>query len=272
MLNPATGKRWKLYVGIPSIGSVSDFQPHQLRKLEALYKDEIEFVYPTQLCQRIMHDAARNGIVEDFLATDCDILWQLDSDVTPPDHVLDLVSRYGATWEAAGAAYPVFMSQPGQTFRQIVFTVYKGINPEKTSLAPAPCPQEGTDWVDGLATGCLLLKRSVFEKLEKPYFEFKYDPITRAPIQGEDLGFCLKLAKLDIKFFTDYSMVCKHFKNNICLLEMNNYCLDFANKSVTNYDATVRGQVKELSERLLRLSRENKELKEKLQLRSMLKI
>jgi hypothetical protein len=272
MLNPKTGNRWKVYVGIPSIGSVSDFQPHVLRELAETYKDDIELVYPKQLCQRIFHDAARNGIVDEFLETDCDILWMLDSDVCPPKHVLDIVSRYGATWEAAGSPYPVFMSQPGQSFRQIVFTVYKGINPEKTSLAPSACPQEGTDWVDGLATGCLFLKRSVFEKLEKPYFEFKYDPITRAPIQGEDLGFCLKLAKIGIQFFTDYSTVCKHFKNNICLLEMNNYCIDFANKSVENYDKTVRSQVADLGERFNRLVKENKELKEKLALRSMLKL
>lgn len=272
MLNPVTGKKWKVFVAVPSVGSVSDFQPHVLRELAETYGDEIELVYPKQLCQRIFHDAARNGLVEDFLSTDCDIMWMLDSDVCPPKHVLDLVSRYGATWEAAGAPYPVFMSQPGQAFRQLVFTVYKGINEEKTSLAPCTCPQEGTDWVDGLATGCLFIKRSVFEKLEKPYFEFKYDPITRAPVQGEDLGFCLKLAALKIQFFTDYSMVCKHFKNNICLLEMNNYCIDFANKSVENYDKSIRSQVNDLAERYKLLAKENKELKEKLSLRAMLKI
>lgn len=264
MLNPKTGKKWKVFVAVPSVGSVSDFQPFVLRELERRYSDEIEFVYPELLVQRIFHDAARNGLVEDFLATDCDLLWFLDSDVCPPKHVLDLITMHGDKWLCAGAPYPVFMAQPNETFRQLVFTVYKGMDEKKTKLAVAACPQDGTDWVDGLATGCLMIKREVFERIERPFFEFKYDPITKAPIEGEDLGFCLKMAKLGIQFFTDFSMVCKHYKNNIDLLEMNNYCLDYANKSVLAYDKQVRTQVDTLANKLKELAVENKLLKEKI--------
>lgn len=266
MMNPKTKKRWKVYMGLPSNGTVADFQSYVLRDLKERYKDEIELVFPEQLVQRIFHDAARNGIVEDFLASDCDILWQLDADICPPKHVLDLVSMHGDKWQVAGAPYPVFMAQPGESQRQVVFTTYKRIpdGPDgKPRIAPCAVPEEGTEFIDGIATGCLFIKREVFDKLERPYFEFKYDPITRQPIEGEDIGFCIKMSRLGIKFFTDYSMVCKHYKNNIDLLEMNNYAVSFANKSIAPYIREmekVKGQLTQVIEKFQKLRARNVEL------------
>ena len=60
----------------------------------------------------------------------------------------------------------------------------------------------------------------------------------------------MKLNKLGIKFFTDYSMVCRHEKK-ACLLELNNYCIDYANRAVMAYDRQVR-------ESLKRVTKENK--------------
>jgi GT2 family glycosyltransferase len=267
--NPKTGKRWKVYMGLPSNGTVVDFQSYMLRELQSRYEDEIEFVYPDQLCQRIFHDYAREGIVQDFLATDCDILWMMDSDIVPPKHVLDLVTMHGDKWEVAGAPYPIFMAQPGESQRMVVITAYKQMEPhpetKKPRIAPCAVPDEGLDFVDGLATGCLFIKREVFDRLERPYFEFKYDPITRQPIEGEDIGFCLKMLKLGVKFFTDYSMVCKHYKNNLDLLEINNYAVALCNKHIEVYRREmdkVRGQLEEVAQRFQKLAAENKALKE----------
>lgn len=243
MLNPKTGKKWKVYLGLPSNGTVVDFQAYVLRDIAERYKDEVELVYPSTLTQRIFHDYARNEIIEEFLATDCDLIWFLDSDVTPPHYILDLVTMHGDKWECAGAPYPIFMSVPGETYRQIVFTAYKGGSEQ--GLHPAAIPHKGTDWVDGLATGCLMLKRELIMKLERPFFEFKYDEKTRKVTLGEDLGFCMKVNALGIQFFTDYSMVCKHQKN-ICLLEMNNYAVDYANKALRAYDASARAAQEQL--------------------------
>lgn len=268
MLNPVTGKKWKLYLGLPSNGSVSDFQSYVIRDLVDRYSDEIDFVFPEQLCQRIFHDAAREGIVQDFLDSGADILWFLDSDICPPKYVLDLIVHHGDQWQVAGAPYPVFMAQPGDAQRQIVFTIYKSIGPcpvtKKPRLAPAECPSEGTQFIDGIATGCLFIKREVFDKLERPYFEFKYDPITRAPIEGEDIGFCIKLFKLGIPFFIDFGMVCKHYKNNIDLLEMNNYAMAYAQKCVDYQRRAIEDQVKQVEDKFLKIKAENKKMKEML--------
>lgn len=233
-------KKLKVYMGQPSTGTVVDFQAYVLRDIAERYKDRLEFVYPAACAHRIFHDAARNGIVEDFLATDCDVLWFLDSDVVPAPHVAELLTLHWDKWKCAGAPYPIFMHHSGEAERQIVFTAYKNV--DGTGLRPSRIPNEGQEFVDGLATGCLFIKREVFSQLQKPYFEFKYDPVTRAPVEGEDLGFCLKAAKLGIQFYTDYSMVCKHYKN-VELLEMNDYAISYAKKAIDAYDRDIRENV-----------------------------
>lgn len=239
-------KKTRIYMGVPSTGTRVDAQCYALREIAERYKDHVELVYPELCVQRTFHDFARNAIVDEFLASDCDVLWFLDSDIVPPPHVLDLVALHGEKWKAAGACYPIWMVPPGGSETCVLFTAYKGVveNDEQKGIRMTEVPREGTEFVDGLATGCLFLKREVFEKLEKPYFEFKFNPETRQLKEGEDLGFCLKLAKLGIKFFTDYSMVCKHYKT-VCLLDINNYAVSFANCKVLDYDKEIRQQVQQ---------------------------
>jgi hypothetical protein len=235
----------KLYLGIPSTGDRSDFQTYVLRDLEKKYADKIQFVYPESCVFRKFHDFARNSIVEDFLKTDCDILWFLDSDVVPPHNVLDLITLHGEHWDLAGAPYPVFMTPEGYKGPQVVMCVYRQ---DEKGLHASAVPNKGTEMVDGLATGCIFIKRDVFKQLKKPYFEFKFDPETRFLTEGEDLGFCRKVNDLGYKFFTDYSMVCKHYKM-VDLLEVNNYAIDYSNQAVLAYDAHIRPTVERLIKR-----------------------
>lgn len=240
-------KKIKVYLGITSTGTRSDYQCYVLRELEERYKDRIELVYPKECVIRIFHDFARNGYVEDFLESDCDAIWFLDSDIVPQKHVLDLITKHWDKWQCAGAPYPVFMHPPGETDPQVLFTVYKGSNGK--GMSPTNIPPSGTDMVDGLATGCLFIKREVFSLLQKPYFEFKFDHDSRSMTEGEDLGFCLKLQALGVQFFVDYAMVCKHYKY-VCLLDVNNYAMEYAKKSVAAYDRGIKGHIEKLASQM----------------------
>lgn len=208
-------------MGICSTGDRHDSQNYYLRRMEKTYSDRIEFVYPEIYVGRIFHDHARNAYVKQFLDSGCDVLWFIDSDIVPAEKTLELVTKHYDKWSVAGAPYPVWMSQVGYEGPQITYTVYKTLGDGK-GLAPASIPDYGLDFVEGIATGCIFIKREVIEKLQEPYFEFKYDPITRAISEGEDLGFCMKVNKLGYKFFIDYSMLCHHFKK-VSLLDVSNY-------------------------------------------------
>jgi hypothetical protein len=135
------------------------------------------------------------------------------------------------------------MSLPGEKQMEVVFTIYRK-NPETGHLALTGAPKEGQEFVDGLATGCLFIKREVFSKLSPPYFEFKFREKTRDLYEGEDLGFARKLNELGIQFFTDYSLICKHQKN-VDLLDVNNYAISYSNRSILEYDRRIKEQVKE---------------------------
>lgn len=227
----------KVFVAVPTTGHIVDALWYALRNIEERYKDYIEFIYPKHCVRRQFHDLARNALCDEFLDSEADILWFIDSDVVPPDHVLDLITVHGDRWKLAGAPYPVFMNAGGAD-HEIVYTVYKGS--DGNGLRPCAIPHQGVEFVDGMATGCMLIKREVLESMERPFFEFHYDPTTRHMTRGEDIDFCLKTIAKGLQFWTDYSMVCKHFKNNMDLLDLNNYAMTYARKSVEKYNAMIR--------------------------------
>lgn len=226
----------RIYMGIPSMGDRWDFQTYTLRDLEKRYADKIELVYPEQCVHRFQHDFARNEIVEEFLASDCDILWFLDADVAPSVHILDLVTNHSnKNWLAAGAPYPLWLTSNASGNLAVAYTVYKGSAPDAHGNSGLKysdvLTSGGTEWVDGLATGCLFLRRELFSKMEKPYFQFKRKQDSQECIEGEDLGFAMKLKTLGIKYFVDHSMVCGHFKK-VNLLDVQNYATDMSNAKV----------------------------------------
>lgn len=232
-------KKIKLYMGIPSLGDRSDVQMYNLREMERLFGDRIEFVYPKHYVGRIFHDYARCKIVEDFLATDCDVLWFLDSDVAPPACIGEILTMHYDKWQVAGAPYPLFITPTGHDIPKIVFAVYEDLG---QGFRCAQVPNQGTGFVDGIATGCIFIKREIFAQLEKPYFEFKYNPETREMVEGEDLGFCRKVRALGHKFFIDYSMSCHHFKR-VNLLDVNNYAINEFNERWLEQDRFFRSQL-----------------------------
>lgn len=239
----------KVFMGLPSMGERLDVQTYALREMEARYRGRIEFVYPKECVHRMFHDFARNAMTKEFLASDCNILWFLDADVVPPVDILDVVTDHSAHWELAGAPYPVWMTPEEGQGKQIVLCVYLR---NETGMHAAAVPGSGTAFVDGLATGCLFIKREVFSSLSEPYFEFKYDEKSRNIAEGEDLGFCRKVSDQGYKFFVDFSKVCSHHKK-VNLIEVNNYAVQFAKKAVDNYDAQIRPAVTKLAAEVERL-------------------
>lgn len=241
-------KKTKVFLAIPSTGTREDFHAYVFDEWRRRYEDELEFVMPEGCQNYFGHDFARNEYVKRFLDTDCDVMLFLDSDVIPPTHLPDLITIHGNKgWLAAGAPYPLWMARPGTQDMGTQFTAYRGNAPTETGhrgFTLSNVPRSGVEWVDGLATGCLLLRRELFKQLKKPYFEFKRDPESCEVIEGEDLGFALKLQALGIKFLCDHGMVCGHFKR-INLLEVHNFAVNMANDKLMAMHAEVRGQVEE---------------------------
>lgn len=236
----------KVFCAVPTMGTIADAQFYFWKTVEEKYKGKIDFVFPKQCVRVMFHDAARNRLVEEFLASDADILFFLDSDIVPPSDIFDLV-LVQERWDCAGGVYPVFMTMPGSDGPQIVFTVYTARS--ERGLVAGNVPPTGHAYVDGVGTGCMFLKRAVLEKMEKPYFEFLYDKQTRSIREGEDLNFCTKIGDMGYKFYVDFTKVCKHYKN-VCLLDVSNYAQEFAGNSIKQYDAMIRPKIDALTSAL----------------------
>ena len=59
---------------------------------------------------------------------------------------------------------------------------------------------------DAVATGCIVIHRSVFEALKKPWFEYEEGGLS------EDLTFCYRLRhELEIPVYCDISTICGHY-------------------------------------------------------------
>lgn len=234
------------------MGDRLDYHIYIIDEWRKRYDEEIEFVFPEK-CERFFgHDYARNMHVEAFLASDADIMLFLDADIIPPPHLMDLITIHGKNgWLAAGAPYPVWMTQPGGSQMTCQFTAYKGNAPTSEGgrgFSLGQVPRQGTEWVDGLATGCLMLRRELFKQLKKPYFEFKRDPETCQVIEGEDLGFAFKLQDKGIKFFCDHGMVCGHEKR-VNLIDVQNYATALANDKIMSMHAEMRPQIEDAVKR-----------------------
>ncbi len=61
----------------------------------------------------------------------------------------------------------------------------------------------GLQEVDAIGAGCLLIKREVFEKMSRPWFEF-------SDRMGEDMYFCEQAKQLGYTILLDADVECKH--------------------------------------------------------------
>lgn len=76
-------------------------------------------------------------------------------------------------------------------------------------------PQEELITVQGVGMGCMLMKTSIFEKLDKPFFKFIYKEETD-DWHGEDFDILIRLRNLGFEIYIDtlLSLDIKHLGNH----------------------------------------------------------
>lgn len=217
----------KIFVGIPRERvSFNQFIDNRDRVLARLQELDRFCGYFNAEGHRV--DRNRDGIVQAFLEKEEKPPWLLMID-TDMEHPADAPERLVAWGKPiVGALY----FHRGQTHDPFVFQ-YSGKNRDKYKrlqhtwtpmrktvydflMANGVPMRDGAFTVhdseidpliecDAVATGCMLIHRSVFEKMKPPYFEY---------ISGgnsEDLVFCMNAKKAGFKVYADISTVCGHF-------------------------------------------------------------
>ena len=140
----------------------------------------------------------RNTIVQKFLATDCDYLMMIDSDIVPPPNILklvdfdkDIITPLMFVYQK-GELLPLFLKRHQDGFYDADDYL------EKTGLVEA----------DATGTGCMVIKREVLEKVKYP-FRNEYD-VDGIKTLGLDLSFCQRARELGYKSWIHLDYVASH--------------------------------------------------------------
>lgn len=146
-------------------------------------------------------DASRNKLVDEMEKNGCDWLFFLDSDVIPPKGTIDTLLSHNLP--IVGGLYYTRISP-------IIPTVWVN-NPDDSGATYIPKnfqPGEITE-ADAIGMGCCLIHKRVFDKLDKPYFNWTLDEDGNKGV-SEDFYFCKKAKEAGFKIFVDTRISCEH--------------------------------------------------------------
>ena len=191
----------KIMVGVLNQGWIHSKLAETLLKVQANTEHELQFFFSDER----PIDYNRNLIVDKFLETGCEILFMMDSDMVIPENILDMI-------------HPDY-----DVVSAVVFTTKKGIpypiimkrSKDGTSFEPMADPGDVIDeytLVDGVGTGCIYIRRSVFDKIGRPFFRFQYAADGGVKL-GEDYSFSNKVKAADIKLAVATKFIVGHYKS-----------------------------------------------------------
>lgn len=158
----------------------------------------------------------RNQLVKDFLGSDCDTLWFVDSDTRPSDNSAQLLAIDAPI---VGGIYPMINADEHSP---LVWSMYKRVA-DAFEAIPLPPPGGGSVFeIGGLGTGCMLIRREVFED---PAMKLGEDEDTGIPIyfrtlrrptgqlvETDDLDFCQRAGDAGYKLVVDTDVRWGHLK------------------------------------------------------------
>jgi hypothetical protein len=140
----------------------------------------------------------RNAIVDSVIAEKCDYLMFIDADMRFPKDALIRLLKHNKDIVGVNAT----------TRSEPVKPTAKNINFEEdgsVSFLPVYSNvKKGIEKVDAIGCGVILIKNSVFKKMEKPYFYFEQLP--NGKLLGEDIYFCIKAKDAGIDTYVDHDL------------------------------------------------------------------
>lgn len=150
-------------------------------------------------------DANRNLIAAWFLRSEYTHLCMLDADHLHAANIVEALAR-------PMTQDPNRLIVAGVNFRRTYAyepCIYRADADGR--LAPV------TDWdrtglnkVDGVGTGCIMIARSVFETIPRPWFEYTYAFAADDLYPAEDLDFCVKARNAGIDIYADGRITSPH--------------------------------------------------------------
>jgi len=225
-MNPGDGNG-KVYLGIPRERVyIPAFVDNRDAILARMHQAGLGSSYYQAEGHRV--DRNRDRIVKEFLAdkTEPEWLLMIDTDMEHPETLAERLIRWnkpivGALYFHRGRTHDPFAFRRVEdqkdeygrytpTWAPMRDEVYSYIIKNQIPLRDGAIVVDGVDneslyECDAVATGAILIHRSVFDSIEAPWFEYPEGGIS------EDLWFCLKAKEKNLPVYCDFSTICGHY-------------------------------------------------------------
>ena len=146
-------------------------------------------------------DEARNKLIEQALDRKCDLIWMIDSDSMIQKGTFEKLLKHDADFVSG-----LYFSK-GYPFHPIVRVEKDGMSTYLHDIEFGKVYE-----VQGVGLGCALVKTSIFDGLEKPYFKFEYKRLENGMLDkvSEDIYLCNSLRKKGVKILLDTNIIIGH--------------------------------------------------------------
>ncbi len=172
--------------------------------------------------------AGRNEIARKFLATECEWLFMVDTDMGfSPDTVEALIAAADPLTRpvVGGLCFKLHSEGPGPFHGEryaILPTAFAWVETSDTvGFAPLrSLPEDTLMEVSATGAACMIIHRSALELVRTRYGEKWFDPVehpTGPTTFSEDLSFCIRLAAVDLPIFVHTGVGTTHDKGGIFL-------------------------------------------------------
>lgn len=219
------GRKRRVYVAVPShSGRVAlqlAYVLNQMGNLSAMPDHEYAyFLFMPEGFRPVEY--ARNLCVQAFLADpQADRLLFIDDDMKPPVNWAQMLDLMEARSVPAVSGLAFGWQGSGATRAPQILTVMYDRNAE-TGVYETVTPKAATPFtVDAVGAACLLLRRSLVEKVAKPWFKTEYGDLGQV-LLGEDVYFCQRVNEAGEKFLIDPTVQFGHEKS-VDLLDVATY-------------------------------------------------
>lgn len=149
---------------------------------------------------------SRNDLVKSMLDGGHTHLFFMDSDMTFPSNTLSRLLQHDK--EIVAGLY-------NRKIPPFATVIFKSDPSNKEWSTYNPTPEDKLIEVAAAGTGCMLIKREVFEKLEWPWFSYQPDPNGKQRFMSEDVVFCINAREKGIITYCDCTIKCGHVGNTI---------------------------------------------------------
>lgn len=194
----------KIFLAVPNLGDMRTGLVNWLLMCQENFKsDKIPIDGIIHLPINRPVEVNRNGIVKEFLKSDCTHLLFIDNDIMPSKHLIPRFLKYDK--DIVGGYVPIWhpkLKKPTFFSFTKIDGKYEFVNPE---LGMQEC--------DFVGSGILMIKRNVIELLPKPLFQQVFDELIITVLKGEDQYFCELAKEHSFEVWVDCTSIESQSKN-----------------------------------------------------------